>query len=144
MKNRNNIRGATLVEFALILPVFLFLVFAILNFGRALQIYQTLTNAAREGARYSAAPYEGTNPGDLPETLDVEAKVCAYLLSGNLPCGSKSTVSISQAGTKTVNGITMAYTQVDVSAPYTFIGLPLPDVTMTTHAVMRNENDGTP
>jgi Flp pilus assembly protein TadG len=47
-------RGAAAVEFALLLPLLLFLVFGIIDFGRALNAQITLTQAAREGARLAA------------------------------------------------------------------------------------------
>jgi len=47
-------RGATAVEFALLLPVLLFLVCGLIDFGRALNAQITLTQAAREGARLAA------------------------------------------------------------------------------------------
>lgn len=43
--------GVALVEFAMVLPLLLVLVFGIVDFGRAFQTWITLTNAAREGAR---------------------------------------------------------------------------------------------
>lgn len=43
--------GVALVEFAMVLPLLLVLVFGIIDFGRAFQTWITLTNAAREGAR---------------------------------------------------------------------------------------------
>ena len=47
-------RGAAAVEFALLLPVLLLLVFGIIDFGRALNAQITLTQAAREGSRLAA------------------------------------------------------------------------------------------
>lgn len=47
-------RGAAAVEFALLLPVLLLIVFGIIDFGRALNAQVTLTQAAREGARLEA------------------------------------------------------------------------------------------
>ncbi len=47
-------RGAAAVEFALLLPILLLLVFGIIDFGRALNAQVTLTQAAREGARLAA------------------------------------------------------------------------------------------
>jgi Flp pilus assembly protein TadG len=47
-------RGATVVEFALLLPVLLLIVLGIVDFGRMLNAQETLTQAAREGARLVA------------------------------------------------------------------------------------------
>ena len=47
-------KGAVAVEFALILPIFLMLVFGIVEFGRAYNIQVSLSEAARETARYTA------------------------------------------------------------------------------------------
>jgi Flp pilus assembly protein TadG len=44
-------RGQALVEFALVLPIFILVLVAIVDLGRAVFAYNTLTNAAREGAR---------------------------------------------------------------------------------------------
>jgi Flp pilus assembly protein TadG len=43
--------GQALVEFALLLPIFLLLVMGVVEFGRAWNSYQVVTDAAREGAR---------------------------------------------------------------------------------------------
>jgi Flp pilus assembly protein TadG len=50
---RKHERGSTLVEFALGATVFLTVVFAVLEFGRALWIHNALSDAARRGARYA-------------------------------------------------------------------------------------------
>lgn len=47
-------RGATVVEFALLLPLLLLVVLGIVDFGRMLNAQITLTQAAREGARLVA------------------------------------------------------------------------------------------
>ncbi len=55
-------RGAELVEFALVLPIFLILVGGITDFARLFFSYETVTNAAREGARLASLPgYELNN-----------------------------------------------------------------------------------
>jgi hypothetical protein len=43
-------------EFALVLPVLLALVLGIFQFSRAYNVYQTMTRAAREGARLAVLP----------------------------------------------------------------------------------------
>jgi len=45
-------QGGVALEFALLLPVFLLLVFGIVDFGHAWYMRQELTTASREGARY--------------------------------------------------------------------------------------------
>ena len=47
-------RGATIVEFALIAPLFLLIVFAAIDVGRAYYTVNQLATAVREGARYAA------------------------------------------------------------------------------------------
>jgi len=50
-RRRPDARGQSLVEFALVLPLFLVLVMGIADFGLAVFSYNSITNAAREGAR---------------------------------------------------------------------------------------------
>jgi Flp pilus assembly protein TadG len=152
-------RGANLVEAALVLPVLLLLTFGIIELGHAYSVYQTITNAAREGARYSVAPAPGTTT--LPTDASVQTYVCNYLNAGTVTCDSSAsthaTVSVCQncpatTGsicsnscnssvpiTGTLVGAAITYTQVDISVPYTFVVLP-GSVTIHSQAVMRNEN----
>ena len=48
---RINRRGAAVVEFAIVAPVFFLLVFGMIEYGRMVMVQQVLTNASREGAR---------------------------------------------------------------------------------------------
>ncbi len=48
---RTRSKGQAMVELALVLPVALLLLMAVFDFGRAIFVYNGLTNAAREGAR---------------------------------------------------------------------------------------------
>jgi Flp pilus assembly protein TadG len=45
-------RGQSLVETAIVVPILLLLVAAVVDFGRIFDAYIVLTNAVREGARY--------------------------------------------------------------------------------------------
>jgi Flp pilus assembly protein TadG len=47
-------RGQELVEYALTLPILLLLILGIVEFGMAIFAYNTIANAAREGARVGA------------------------------------------------------------------------------------------
>lgn len=51
---RRDERGAAAVEFALVLPLLLTLVFGVIDFGRALFAFNYLTAAVREGGRFAA------------------------------------------------------------------------------------------
>lgn len=65
-------RGQSLVEFAIALPVFLFLVVAVFDLGRYVVAYSALTNAAREGARLAVV---NQTPGDI----DARVQEMAFL-----------------------------------------------------------------
>jgi Flp pilus assembly protein TadG len=47
-------RGQALVEFALVLPLFLLMLFAMVDIGRVIWANDNLANAAREGARWAS------------------------------------------------------------------------------------------
>ena len=63
-------RGQSLVEFALIVPLFLLLMFAIVDFGMGFYSWITVTNAAREGPRLGAC---GPHPAPLPPRQEATA-----------------------------------------------------------------------
>jgi hypothetical protein len=48
--------GAAAVEMAIVLPLFLTLIFGIIEFGRAMMVQQILVNTAREAARRAVIP----------------------------------------------------------------------------------------
>ena len=50
-RDRFNQKGQALVEFALVLPLVLLLVVGMLEFARAWNLHQAMTDAVREGAR---------------------------------------------------------------------------------------------
>jgi Flp pilus assembly protein TadG len=99
-------RGASLVEFTIAATVFLTVTFAVLEFGRALWVYNALADAARKGARYAAVhdatsiddvkrmvvygdPAGGTTP--VVDNLDVSNVTVTYPNFGL----DKGTVSVS-------------------------------------------------
>jgi hypothetical protein len=53
-KGEKGQKGQALVEFALLVPIFLILMFAIVDFGMGFYSWITVTNSAREGARIGA------------------------------------------------------------------------------------------
>jgi TadE-like protein len=136
-QNANRERGGTLIESALTLMVFFVIIFGIFEFGRLYGIYQMLTDAAREGARFSVAPFPGTS--DLPTNGQVEDQVRGFLNAANVT--AITSVSVSQTVTDTVNGVDVVFTEVEVTAPYDFLLFPFGDITLAARARMRNETN---
>ncbi len=68
-------RSQALIEFALISPVLLLLLFGIIDLGRAVFYYDTINHAVREGARTAV---RASSP--LPTNADVLATVTTQLI----------------------------------------------------------------
>jgi Flp pilus assembly protein TadG len=65
--NNTGEKGSTLVEFAIGASVFLLVMFAIIEFGRALWVHNALADAARRAARY-AVNQPASSPAGNPTT----------------------------------------------------------------------------
>lgn len=83
MNNRSkqtdtSMRGAAVVELAVVLPLLLTLVFGIIEFGWVFMVRETLTNASREGCR--VAVLQGSSSMDIIE--QVTASMSPTGLSG--------------------------------------------------------------
>jgi Flp pilus assembly protein TadG len=109
-------RGAALLEMALTLPLLLLVCVGILEFGRAYQTWQVMTNAAREGARIAVLP-------GITNT-DVTNRVQTYLTNGQLPNAASATVNIDRTQTISIGATgTAPAAQVTVNYPFDFIVL---------------------
>lgn len=129
---RRERQGTAAVEFAIVAPVFLLLVFAIVEYGRMVMVEQTLTNAAREGARLGII--------DGSSTANVEARVANYLQAAKLTGHTTTVATLPPEGSDTGDRIS-----VTVSIPYSQVSwLPVPmylgGSTLSSTAVMRRES----
>lgn len=100
----NRSRGQALVEFALIIPVFLALLMGILDFGRVVWATTSLSSAAREAARFAIVhggaatdPCPAGPPG--PDSLRTDSIPPTIVASGSCPYPSPSKLSIKDAAT---------------------------------------------
>jgi Flp pilus assembly protein TadG len=134
MKFRRSQRGATLVEAAVTVVALFTLIMGAVDFGRAYNVYQNVTNAAREGARFAVAP--DPNTGTLPSTTDVQAHITAFMASINV----QGTPTISTT-TRPINNIDVTFTSVVVVSPYHFFFFPFADINITASSEMRNETN---
>jgi Flp pilus assembly protein TadG len=89
---RRRQRSQSMVEFALVAPVLLLLLFGIIDFGRIIYAYITINQAVNEGARVAIR-----DSPLLPSNADVEAAVRAHavdvVLSNPCPNGPITTAT---------------------------------------------------
>ncbi len=133
-------RGAGLIEGAIISPLLFLITFSIMEFGVLFGRWQTVTNAAREGAR-TAVVFRTDCDVDAVRT---EVK--------NVVKGYADGIGITLADTDiTVDGVCGAKntsSSVNVSLPYIFTILPgfaasvNPTIDLVGNSVMRNEGTG--
>lgn len=129
--------GQALVEFALVTPLLLMLIVGIIEFGRAWNMSQVITDATRQGARTAAIL------SDDPEVADsVRLVTRRALAAGNIDPDATGVLItlVNDAGSA----------RVDVAVPYNF-GVFGPvmryagetfgadNITLRSSAVMRNE-----
>jgi hypothetical protein len=84
MKNNHREgKAQSIVEFALVLPVLLLVMFLIIEFGRLLFFYAVVTTSAREAARYGGAAGD-IGLGEIDKYRDCDGIRSAALRMGNL------------------------------------------------------------
>jgi Flp pilus assembly protein TadG len=136
VKQRNQ-KGASAVEFALVLPILLVLAFGIIEFSIALYDKAMITNASREGARAGIAfripPVTDEQIGNVVNTY-----LGSSLITFGGPAAANTTV--------TRNGPNPG-DELTVSVDYTYTFLLVPNfitslsggITMVAETVMRME-----
>mgnify|MGYP001571851709 CR=1 FL=1 len=129
--NRRGEAAQTMVEFALILPVLLMLVFGIFEFGRAFFAYNAITNATREAARYGTV--DPTNTIAIQQTA-VDSSVGIGITTANV------TVQCLNASVETADSC-VYNNRLRVTVSYTFTAVVpiVPDIPMTGVSTMRIE-----
>ncbi|MEO5664775.1 MAG: TadE/TadG family type IV pilus assembly protein [Nocardioides sp.] len=82
-------RGAVAVEFALVVPILVVLFFGIVNIGIVLAQQLSLSNSARQAARFAVVDVEGRACGDIEaearnaaQTIGMAPADPAYALTG--------------------------------------------------------------
>ncbi|GLC26678.1 TadE/TadG family type IV pilus assembly protein [Roseisolibacter agri] len=68
---RRDDHGAAVVEFALVVPVLFLIIFAVIDFGRALWTLNVLSSGVREGARAAAVESDVTTAASTAKTKTV-------------------------------------------------------------------------
>jgi Flp pilus assembly protein TadG len=124
--------GASAVEFALLLPLLMMILFGITEFGIGLYRQSILTNASREGARLGIVQ-------SVPAitTAQINATIDTYLTTAGITPGTVSRAI-------TAGGVTGTPVIVSLTLPYTFVVLPgltgiTPTINLSAQTVMRHE-----
>jgi len=126
-----------MVEFVIILPVLMMLVFAIVEFGVLFGQWQTLSNAAREGARTAVVFRSGCNASAVE--AEVRQRVKDYAAPLGIVLGDGDITVSGVCGDSTTSSTVTA------TLPYEFKVLPgfaasvSPTIDLVGNSVMRNE-----
>jgi Flp pilus assembly protein TadG len=140
MKSRreNSQKGTAIVEGVIILLLLMIFLFGLMEAGHLFQFQNTLTDAAREGARFAVAPTTQTN--NLPSDTEIQTKVKIFLGAAGIVVPDAD-IRITP-DTITVNGVATQFTRVQIRAPYKAVGLALfrlNNLPLKGEALMRNE-----
>jgi Flp pilus assembly protein TadG len=131
-------RGTAVVEFAIILLPLLLIVFGVLDFGRALNYYNDLTQIAGQGAR-AAAVNQNPNGGGANDQF--QHQLACYSTTGELRGGVSVRISQMPAGSPPTG------TPVSVTTSFAFHFIPLirsATLTLSATQTERYESSATP
>lgn len=121
MENNNKSdKGTSAVEFALVLPILLFILFAIIEFSIALYDKAVITNASREGARMGILMQLDPRPNAAAIAATVGTYTAANLISFS-PTAPITTVTGAPCPAPPATG---DYLTVNVAYTYNFFVLP--------------------
>ena len=129
-------RGTAATEMAILLPVFVFLLVATIDYARIFYYGVILTNCARNGAQWASNPYNTNSPSQSPyadvttaaladaPSLSQAPRVVAKYSKTASPTPYTSTTPIAATSTST------AYVEVTVTWTFTTL-IPCPGIPST-------------
>ncbi|MGQ3683784.1 MAG: TadE family protein [Candidatus Loosdrechtia sp.] len=117
MKKLIRQKGVATIEFAIILPLLIILVFGIIEFSLLLYDKQVITNASREGARKGIVFRHPARVTNAEITEVVNAYCSNYLITFGSPAAPVTT--ITRTGMNSGDELTVA-----VSYTYNFLIIP--------------------
>lgn len=127
-------RGAAMVEFAIVVPLLLMFVTAIIDLGRMLAVAGSLAAAVRDGARYGATV---TDFADAAQVASVRTRVVGGFQTFGGSALTTSNVAVTLDGAGNVNVAVAGYTYHPITPFADLVGLGT--ITLTRQAVFRWE-----
>ena len=94
--------GQSMVEFAVLAPVFFMLLLGTIDLGRAVYIYNSISDAAREGAR-AAIPFDTPLPTNAQVVGAVQSKLGGGFTLTTDPCSGQPVTASCPATPTTPN-----------------------------------------
>jgi Flp pilus assembly protein TadG len=111
-------RGQSLVEMAIVAPILIVVLAAIIDMGRAIDVFISITNAAREGARYGSL--HPTDPSTIALRTLNEANGSGVIITGTTLTPANVSVTFPAGGAYVGNPVRVT---VSVDMPLYFGGL---------------------
>jgi hypothetical protein len=97
----------SMTEFAVLAPVFFLLLLGTIDLGRAVYVYNTIADAAREGTR-AAIPYDNPLPSNTTVVAAVQSKLGGGFTLSVDPCAGQP-VGVNCPGTPTTPNTGLIY-----------------------------------
>jgi Flp pilus assembly protein TadG len=141
-----NRRGQALAEFALVLPLVLLFIAGIIEMGRAWNIKQAVTDAAREGARYTVVMDNTVSMADVEAKIEERLALASIessdivISSADPSCSPLASCFHSEFGygKEMTVSVSTQFQMGLIGALLSWAGAPSV-VTISTDATMRNE-----
>lgn len=125
----HNRRGQALVEFSLAITVFLALAMGIVDFGRAIYLYNSVSQAAQAIARVTSV-HPGTNPttptgwsSEMQEVVATQQGLIPGLLTPTITCVDSSGQIVSPCQRN--SQVSDLYVKIETAAPFSIIADPI-------------------
>ena len=140
-------QGAEILEAAIVLPLLLTLLIGTVWMGRAYNVYETMTRAAREGARFAVAPSCATCGNAAPTDSDVTGVINAALSAANIdPAKVNPAITITRnqvLNLQDPNSVQVSGVVITFGYPFQFVvpftSVNMSTITISTSVQMRQE-----
>jgi Flp pilus assembly protein TadG len=126
-----NEKGAAVVEFAVVLPLLLLIVFGIVEFSFLLYNQAMLTNAAREGARYGITISPRKTDTEIKDVVRSYCENYLVTFKSGSPTPLAPIVKVNGSEANPADGMTSVEDRVTVEVTYDYDFLILPSFITT-------------
>jgi TadE-like protein len=121
-------RGVALVEFALVLPMLLLILFAMVDMGKAISYWNDQTHLANEAARYAAVNHSPVSGQSIETVIKNQA------VTSELKSGSGGSEGVAGGGLSDPNAVSICFVDtLSPGVPDTRAGHPIKAIVKSTY-----------